>query len=79
VKPVIKELRLSNVRLITTEDLIGVSRLEETTIFPAVKVAHKEKAELSFVTETFEGVYLPFRHVVLDRHGTLEAATHVLR
>jgi hypothetical protein len=79
VNSAIKELRNQNVRLITTGDLIGFSREEEMTIFPAVKVEHKGNgAELSFVKETLGSLYIPFRDVVLDRHGTIRAAAHVL-
>jgi hypothetical protein len=78
VNSAIKELRYDNVLLITTQDLIGYCSKEETITVPAVKVEHKEKAELSFVTENFEGLYLPFRDVALDRHGTFKAAANLL-
>jgi hypothetical protein len=80
VKPAIKELRpFPNVRLLTTEDLIVVSPDGTKTTLVAVKTETKENGvEVSIAEEPFQDGHLPFRDAVLDKHGTVEAAMHVL-
>ena len=70
-----KGTALSGGRLFTTEDLIIVLSRRRTTTFPAVKIEKKGNGvEVSIVEETFQDGHLPFRDVVLDEHGTIEAA-----
>jgi hypothetical protein len=74
-----KQLFLPGVRLLTTKDLI-IESPDETTTFVAVRVEDRgDRLAVSIEKETVKGWNLPFRDVVFDRHGTIEAAVHVLR
>jgi hypothetical protein len=77
---VTKELRFPGGRLLTTEGLTLFSPDGRKTTIVALKIEKKENGvEVGFVEETFHDGHLPFRDdPVLDEHGTVEAAMHVL-
>jgi hypothetical protein len=77
VSRAIKQLVFTGFRLVTSVDLILVNEVERMITVMAVKVENGLK--LSIVKVQFVDGHLKFRDVILDEHGTIEAAISVLR